>query len=132
MRASGRRKQLASAGQELTSSHSWFNVPAPFVQKSISRYLALKKRRGHKKAIIAIARMLLTSIYNIVKKQESYNPDFYRLVDRPSAHREVSISEDLFILQRQGYLATAPKDLIFSRIPFLPLPPGGLVWGMLL
>ena len=30
------------------------------------RYLALKKRRGHKKAIIAIARMLLTSIYNII------------------------------------------------------------------
>jgi hypothetical protein len=27
-----------------------------------SRYLALKKRRGHKKAIIAICRMLLTAI----------------------------------------------------------------------
>ena len=32
------------------------------------RYLALKKRRGHKKAIIAIARMLLTAIYNMLKK----------------------------------------------------------------
>lgn len=32
------------------------------------RYLSLKKRRGHKKAIIAIARMLLTAIYNILKK----------------------------------------------------------------
>ena len=31
-----------------------------------NRYNALKKRRGHKKAIIAIARMLLTAIYNIL------------------------------------------------------------------
>ena len=33
-----------------------------------NRYLSIKKRRGHKKAIIAIARMLLTAIYNILKK----------------------------------------------------------------
>jgi len=33
-----------------------------------NRYLSLKKRRGHKKAIIAIARMLLIAIYNILKK----------------------------------------------------------------
>ena len=38
-----------------------------------NRYLALKKRRGHKKAIIAIARMLLTAIYNILKWNEVYN-----------------------------------------------------------
>lgn len=73
-----------------------------------NRYLALKKRRGHKKAIIAIARMLLTAIYNILKKNEPYNSDIYRKVDRPPAHREVSVSEAVFILQRQGYLVTAP------------------------
>lgn len=38
-------------------------------------YLALKKRRGHKKEIIAIARMLLTAIYNIPKKSEPHNPE---------------------------------------------------------
>ena len=43
-----------------------------------NRYLALKKRRGHKKAIIAIARMLLTAIYNILKKNEPYNAELYR------------------------------------------------------
>lgn len=73
-----------------------------------NRYLALKKRRGHKKAIIAIARMLLTVIYNILKKNEHYNPDLYRKSDRPPAHREVSVEEAVFILQRQGYLVTAP------------------------
>ena len=73
-----------------------------------NRYLALKMRRGHKKAIIAIARMLLTAIYNMLKKNETYNPEIYRKGDRPPAHREVSVEEAIFILQRQGYLVTAP------------------------
>ena len=73
-----------------------------------NRYLALKKRRGHKKAIIAIARMLLTAIYNILKWNEVYNSELYRKAGRPPAHREVSVEEAVFILQRQGYLVTAP------------------------
>ena len=73
-----------------------------------NRYLALKKRRGHKKAIIAISRMLLTAIYNILKKNEPYNPALYRQSDRPPVHREVSVDEAVFILQRQGYLVSAP------------------------
>ena len=72
------------------------------------RYLALKKRRGHKKAIIAIARMLLTAIYNMLKKNEPYNSELYCNADRPPAHREVSLEEAIFIIQRQGYLVTAP------------------------
>lgn len=48
-----------------------------------NRYLSLKKRCGHKKAIIAIARMLLTVIYNILKKNEPYNPALHRKTDRP-------------------------------------------------
>ena len=35
-----------------------------------NRYLRLRKRRGHKKAIIAIARMLLTALYNMLKNKE--------------------------------------------------------------
>lgn len=73
-----------------------------------NRYLALKKRRGHKKAIIAIARMLLTAIYNILKKNEPYNPELYRKADPLPAHREVSVEEAVYILQRQGYLVTTP------------------------
>ena len=73
-----------------------------------SRYLALKKRRGHKKAIIAIARMLLTAIYNILKKNEPYNSELYRKADRPPAHREIPLEEAIYIIQRQGYLVVAP------------------------
>ena len=74
-----------------------------------SRYLSLKKCRGHKKAIIAIARMLLTAIYNILKKNKPYNPELYRSCDRPPVHREVSVEEAVFILQRQGYLVQSPS-----------------------
>lgn len=59
-----------------------------------NRYLSLKKRRGHKKAIIAIARMLLTAIYNILKKNEPYNPELYlRCNNTPPEHRAVDLEE---------------------------------------
>jgi len=72
-----------------------------------NRYQAIKKRRGHQKAIIAIARMLLTAIYNILKKNEPYNAELYRQSDKPPVQREVSVEQAIFILQRQGYLVTA-------------------------
>ena len=72
-----------------------------------NRYQAIKKRRGHKKAIIAIARMMLTAIYNILKKNEPYNAELYRQSDKPPVQREVTVEQAIFILQRQGYLVTA-------------------------
>jgi transposase len=75
-----------------------------------NRYLAIKKRRGHKKAIIAIARMLLTAIYNILKKNEPYNPDLYHQSDKPPMQREVTVDEAIYILQRQGYLISLPSS----------------------
>jgi len=71
-----------------------------------NRYNSIKKRRGHKKAIIAIARMLLTAIYNILKKNEPYNSELYRQSDKPPVQREVTVEQAIFILQRQGYLVT--------------------------
>ena len=76
----------------------------------VDRYNALKKRRGHKKAVIAIARMLLTIIYNILKKREPYNPELYRKSDTPPEHRNVTIEEAVFILQRQGYIISSPSS----------------------
>ena len=74
----------------------------------VNRYNALKKRRGHKKAVVAIARILLTAIYNILKKHEPYNPELYRKSDTPHEHRIVTIDEAVFILQRQGYIVSSP------------------------
>ena len=39
-----------------------------------NKYISIKKRRGHKKAIIAIARMMLTAIYYMFKTGENWNP----------------------------------------------------------
>ncbi len=72
------------------------------------RYLALKKRRGHKKALIAIARMLLTAIYHMLKKDEPYSPQLRKNSDMPPQHREVSVDQAIFILQRQGYVISKP------------------------
>ncbi|MEK0314925.1 IS110 family transposase, partial [Cohnella sp. 56] len=68
-----------------------------------NRYLQLKKRRGHKRAIIAIARMLLTAIYHILKNKTPYNPDLYRKSDLRPVQREISLEQALQLLQAQGY-----------------------------
>ena len=38
------------------------------------KYDRIKKRRGHKRAVIAIARMMLTCLYHMFSKQEAFNP----------------------------------------------------------
>ena len=45
---------------------------------------------------------------SVLKKNEPYDSELYRKADRPPAHREVSVAEAVYILQRQGYLVTAP------------------------
>ena len=76
-----------------------------------ARFSALKKRRGHKKAIIAIARMLLTAIYNMLLKNEPYNSELYaHSYDTLPEHRTVSVEEAIFILQRQGFVVTPHAD----------------------
>jgi len=76
-----------------------------------NHYLALRKRRGHKKAVIAIARMMLTAIYSMLKKNEPYNAELYRKADNPPEHRQVSTQEAIYILQRQGYLITESQSV---------------------
>jgi len=68
-----------------------------------NRYLRIKRRRGHKKAIIAIARMLLTAIYNILKKKEPYNADLYRKADVLPVNREITVEQAILLAKTQGY-----------------------------
>ena len=68
-----------------------------------NRYLRLKKRRGHKKAIIAIARMLLTAIYHILKNKVPYNAEFYRKADIIPINREITVEQAVLLVQSQGY-----------------------------
>ena len=68
-----------------------------------NRYLRLRKRRGHKKAIIAIARMLLTALYNMLKKNEPYNAELYRNSDTIPVNREITVEQALQLSRLQGY-----------------------------
>lgn len=68
-----------------------------------SRYLALKKRRGHKKAVIAICRMLLSAIYSILKKSEAYNPTLYKTVELTPSRRSFTVEQAVAFVKRQGY-----------------------------
>jgi transposase len=68
-----------------------------------NRYLSMRRRRGHKRAIIAITRMMLTAIYQILKKSEPYNAELYKKADVLPLHREVTVEQAVFLLQRQGY-----------------------------
>lgn len=72
-----------------------------------NRYLNLKKRRGHKRAIIAICRMLLTAIYHILKRQEPYKPELYKKAELLPVSREITVEQAIFIVQRQGFSITA-------------------------
>lgn len=68
-----------------------------------NRYLRIRKRRGHKKAIIAIARMLLTALYNMLKNKETYNAELYRKSDLIPVDREITVEQAVIIAQSQGY-----------------------------
>ena len=69
-----------------------------------NRYLVLKKRRGHKKAIIAIARMLLTAVFHILTKKEVYNPILYAKMNLSAPSREITPEQALVLAQRQGFI----------------------------
>ncbi len=68
-----------------------------------NRYLRLRKRRGHKKAIIAIARMLLTALYHMLKEKVNYNADLYRNANAVPDSREITVEQAIKMVQLQGY-----------------------------
>ncbi len=68
-----------------------------------NKYLQLKKRRGHKKAIIAIARRLLVAIYHILLKQISYDASLYHVPELKQANRKLTLKEAVRFAQSQGF-----------------------------
>lgn len=71
-----------------------------------NKYLKLKKRRGHKKAIIAIARMMLTCIYKMFQTGETFNPIDINYSDIPNnvleSKREQIIDNAINTLSKLG------------------------------
>ncbi|MEG6534168.1 IS110 family transposase [Caldibacillus thermoamylovorans] len=68
-----------------------------------NKYLQLKKRRGHKKAIIAIAHRLLVAIYHVLLNKEPYNPDLYHVTNYIPPDKELSIEEAIQFAKSHGF-----------------------------
>lgn len=69
-----------------------------------NKYLTLKKRRGGKKAVIAIARKLLTAIWHVLSKNEAYIAELYRNADKPPVTREFTTAQAIAFLCSKGFV----------------------------
>lgn len=69
-----------------------------------NKYLALKKRRGGKKAVIAIARKLLTAIWHILSKSEAYSAELYKQTDEPPVVRQLTTAQAVAFLRNKGFV----------------------------
>jgi len=79
------------------------------------KYERIYKRRGKKRAIIAIARMILTAIYHMFTTGDSFNPcDLYK-IDMPQElkdkQKEKAVKEAVKFLIAQGIIKDS--DIIF-------------------
>jgi transposase len=72
------------------------------------KYQRIKKRRGHKKAIIAIARMMLVCIYHMLKTGECFSPcDYAQLKDPNPVLRGLTEKVAIEFLKDKGYDVSA-------------------------
>lgn len=70
-----------------------------------NRYKRIKARRGHKKAIIAICRMIQTAIWHILSDLKPYTPEGF-LESRPVKEAKIlSTSQALNLLRQRGYVS---------------------------
>jgi len=78
---------------------------SPYYKK---KYESLLKRRGKKRAIIAIARMILTAIYQMLSTGEAWNPSDLYKIDMPQAlvdkQKAKAIKQAKKLLQQEGLL----------------------------
>lgn len=69
-----------------------------------NRYKRIKARRGHKKAVITICRMILTAIWHILSDLKPYTPEGY-LEPRPAKeNKTLTTSQALNLLKQRGYV----------------------------
>ena len=68
------------------------------------KYSKIKKRRGHKKAIIAIARMILISIYHMILTGEEFHPTDYDSFMNPQSvtNQSLTVEKALSFLKESG------------------------------
>lgn len=87
---------------------------SPYYKK---KYESITKRRGKKRAIVAIARMILTAIFQMLSTGEEWNPSDLYKIDMPETFVEKqkakAIKQAMKLLEREG-LYTPPQEPIAS------------------
>jgi len=81
------------------------------------KYERICKRRGKKRAIIAIARMILTAIYNMFINGEEFNPSDLYKIDMPAElqekQNEKAVKQAIKLLISQQIIK--PSDISYSQ-----------------
>jgi transposase len=87
---------------------------SPYYKK---KYESITKRRGKKRAIVAIARMILTAIFQMLSTGEEWNPSDLYKIDMPETlvekQKAKAIKQAMKLLEREG-LYTPPQEPIAS------------------
>lgn len=80
-----------------------------------TKYERISKRRGKKRAIIAIARMILTAVYQILSTGEIWNPcDLYKSdmpLEMQDRQKAKAIKQALKLLASQGMTVLHPEPV---------------------
>ena len=96
------QKSFSTINSDIQSFHNW-------LIKNNCSYGRIKKRRGHKKAIIAIARMMMVCIFHMVSEKKPFTPTDYEELMNPQNHVErVTLNENnvFAYLESLGYDST--------------------------
>lgn len=109
--SAGKKKsvRIAKAGQYIKPLLVQCSLAATKSKKEpyfAIKYQHIKKRRGHKKAVIAIARMMLVCIYHMISEEKPFTPTDYTELMDPHIHADKVIlnkSNVFAYLQQQGY-----------------------------
>lgn len=109
--SAGKKKSVRISRAEVYLKPALVQVAHAAVKDKLNPYYALKyeriaKRRGKKRAIIAIARMILTAIYSMLSTGEIWNPVDLFKVDIPEHLKEQqlqkAVKQAVRFLEAQG------------------------------
>ncbi len=118
--SAGKKKSVRTTRAGVYLKPALVQVAHAAVKSDKSPYYKLKyerimKRRGKKRAIIAIARMILTAVFNMLSTGEMWNPcDLYK-VDMPVELKEIqkskAIKQAIKLLKKEGIIS---EELLVS------------------
>ena len=84
-----------------------------------AKYERIMKRRGKKRAIIAVARMILTAVYHMLSTGEAWNPtDLYK-IDMPeplkNKQKEKAVKQAMKLLIAEGLIKESPLACVSQQ-----------------